>query len=243
MKTARFHVPATLVEGEEIELPEATARHVTRVLRLRPGDALVLFDGRGGERRCTLAIGGARARALVGPRVEREAESALEICLAQGISRGARMDFAIQKATELGVAAVQPLVTERSVVRLDAGRSAARRSHWQTVAAGACEQCGRNRVPAVAAPVPLGDWLGAAQPPFTGIVLSPDAERSLADLRPGAARLVLLIGPEGGLTADEIGRAAGHGYTPVHLGPRVLRTETAAVAALAAVQTLWGDLA
>jgi len=169
-------------------------------------------------------------------------ESPLAVTLVQAVSSGERMDYTIQKAVELGVAAVQPLLTERSIVRLDGERRARRVAHWQAVAVAACEQCGRNVVPPVLPVVPLPDWL-AGQTVASGVrlLLSPAGRSRLADLERPAAPLHLLAGPEGGWSAGEEALAVDAGFVAVRLGPRVLRTETAALAALAAMQVLWGD--
>ena len=229
--------------GACIELPLAAAHHLTRVLRAAVGDDVVVFSG-GTEFAATITrVGkhGVTVKLAAGRVVDREAP--LAFALAQAISGGERMDLTLQKAVELGVKSVQPLFSERSVVRLDAERAAKRIAHWQQVLISACEQCGRNIVPELAVPQPVIDWLGALPPRRTGegrILLSPHAGARLAELpRPSAA--VLLAGPEGGFTEGEIGLAQQRGFVAVRLGPRVLRTETAALAALAAMQTLWGD--
>jgi len=244
MRVPRLHVDEPVTAGAELRLPEGAARHLRAVLRLRPGAALVVFDGRGASYQAQLlAAARGEVRVRVGEPLAEDVEAPLAVTLALGISRGERMDLAIQKAVELGVAAIQPLLTERSVVRLDGARAARRRAHWQGVAVSACEQCGRNRVPPLAPIAPLGDWLAAPAGP--GLRLMPDPRaRTGLDALPGAgnAPLTLLVGPEGGLAPAERGLAAERGFTAVRLGPRVLRTETAVIAALAAVMTLWGDL-
>jgi len=242
MAAPRFFVPlepAPARVGSTLELPEAVAHHATRVVRLGPGDALTLFDGTGGEYTATIVGSGRRG---VSVRIEAfdpvERESPLAIVLAQAIAASDAMDYAVRKATELGAAAIQPLVTERSAP-LPAGERGERRlAHWRQIVVAACEQCGRNRLPAVRAPRALSDWL--ADRPDGGVVLAPEGASSLAAL-PAAPR-ALLIGPEGGLAAGELAAARRAGFVAVRLGPRVLRTEPAAVAALAAVHALWGDL-
>ncbi len=246
MRTVRLHHPEPLASGEEVSIGEDDARYLTRVLRLPVGSPVVLFDGRGGEYEATIASAGRRRVMLaVGSHRPVECESALAITVAQGISRGERMDHVVQKTTELGAAAIVPLVCERGVVRLDEKRAAARLEHWQRVAASACRQCGRNRLPRIAPITALEDWL-AAPPNGLRLVLTPDAERRLTDIEPAGAGMVgsavLLVGPEGGLTEQEAMAASAAGFLPVRLGPRVLRTETAAVAGVTALQTLWGDL-
>ncbi len=244
MRTVRLHHPEPLASGEEVCIGEDDARYLTRVLRLPVGTPVVLFDGRGGEYEATIASAGRREVVLaVGAHRPVERESALAITVAQGISRGERMDHVVQKTTELGAAAIVPLICERGVVRLDEKRAAARLEHWQRVAAGACRQCGRNRLPRIAPITAVEDWL-AAPPDGLRLVLTPDAGRRMKDVEPAgvAGPVILLVGPEGGLTEQEEEAASAAGFLPVRLGPRVLRTETAAVAGVTALQTLWGDL-
>jgi 16S rRNA (uracil1498-N3)-methyltransferase len=241
----RVYVPDELRPEAECRLPPAQSRHVARVLRLGAGDALTLFNGEGAEfdavivsvtkDAATVKIGGARPG---------ERESALQVILGQALSSGERMDYTVQKAVELGVVAIHPVAASRSVVRLDAERERKRVAHWQAVVIAACEQCGRNRVPAVAAPATLAAWLsrdGSARTAALRVLLSPHAEARLRDLPRPDGVVELLAGPEGGFTQDEEAAARKSGFMPVRLGPRVLRTETAAVAALAAMQALWGD--
>ncbi|MFP4182678.1 MAG: 16S rRNA (uracil(1498)-N(3))-methyltransferase [Thiohalospira sp.] len=240
MPTPRIHVPGPLEAGSEIDLPEGAVRHLGRVLRLRPGATVTLFDGRGGEYTATLTAldkrsGAARVEAF--DPVERESPLALE--LVQGVAKGERMDFAIQKAVELGVTRIVPVLTERGVVRLDAERAASRQRHWEGVIASACEQSGRNRLPALAPVQPLREWLAE---PRAGAVLDPEGGVGVGERPTPADPFSLLVGPEGGLTGDEITAAADAGLTRLRLGPRVLRTETAPLAALAALQTVRGDL-
>jgi 16S rRNA (uracil1498-N3)-methyltransferase len=238
--TPRVHVEGPLGEGMALELPPAAGHHA-RVLRLREGDELTVFDGSGGEWKA-LVIGEAKVRLQQFRKIERE--SPLAITLVQGVSSGERMDYTVQKAVELGVTAIHPLAASRSVVRLDAERERKRVAHWQAVAIAACEQCGRNRIPAVAAPATLADWLAPKQGRDAGalrVLLSPRGAARLRELPRPAGTVELLAGPEGGFTPEEEALARGSGFTPVLLGPRVLRTETAAVAALAAMQALWGD--
>lgn len=221
---------------------DEAAHHLTRVLRMPAGAALVIFDGGGGEYDAVLEhVVKREVYARVGPFRKTRTESPLHITLGQGVSRGNRMDYALQKAVELGVGTIVPLVTERCGVRLAEDRSERKQAHWRAIVASACEQCGRNVLPAVAGTCEIDFWLAVA-PAGLRLVLSPDAERGLRELPSPAAPVTLLIGPEGGLAEREIELAVNHGFTPVHLGPRVLRTETAAVAALAAIQVLWGDL-
>lgn len=241
MPPPRFYLDQPLACGARFSLPPGPARHAARALRLAAGDAITLFDGRGGEYAARIErIQRDEVAVSVGAFTAVERESCLRIVLAQGISSGERMDYTFQKAVELGVAAIQPIAAKRSVVKLAGERSERRVAHWQAVVAAACEQCGRNRVPPVAAPLSLADWLAT---PRAGrlLFLSPSAATRLADLPAPTATDCLVAGPEGGFEADELAALAAVDAISVRLGPRVLRTETAALAALAAMQTLWGD--
>lgn len=240
MRLSRFYSPKPLTVGKQIELDPVARQHAITVLRLKPGAPLILFDGQGGEYRAVLREAGSRALAEILAHAPVERESPLDVTLLQGISRGERMDVAIQKAVELGVARILPVFTARSQVKLDARRAEKRLAHWRGVVRAACEQCGRNRLPAVAAPAPLSQVLAALPDTAARFVLAPEGGTSLASAAP-RARIALLVGPEGGLEADEIRAATARGFISIGLGPRVLRTETAAAAALAAMQMLWGD--
>ncbi len=243
MGAPRFFVPAPLAPaeaGSTLELPPAIAHHAVRVVRLAAGDALTLFDGSDGEYAATLVRAdrdGATVRIDGYTAVARE--SPLDVTLAQAIATNDAMDYAIRKAVELGTAAIQPLVTARSAPLPSGERGERRLAHWRGVVVAACEQCGRNRVPPVAAPLDWQDWITAWA--GRGIVLAPESARPLASLDQPAAAVALAVGPEGGFTKPEIDAARAAGFECVSLGPRVLRTETAAVAALAAMQMLWGD--
>lgn len=239
----RIFLEQALREGARIELPAAAARHLLQVLRLRAGDAFVAFNGEGGEFEARIETAGRRdAVARIGTFRNVDRESPLSVTLAQCVSKGERMDYSLQKAVELGVAAVQPLLSGRSVVRVDEERWEKKHEHWRGVIVSACEQCGRTRVPPLAPVVPLTQWLGTATD-WTRLVLDPVGGESLQSLSvPRNAPVVLLVGPEGGLTEQELGAARRAGFTGLKLGPRVLRTETAGVAALAALQAMWGDL-
>lgn len=241
MAIPRFYSPEKLTAGALLALDEQAARHAARVLRLREGDTVALFDGTGGEYPANIAaIGKHSVTVQLGAHLARECETPLDVTLAQAISAGEKMDFTLQKATELGIARIQPLASERSVVRLSGERADKRVSHWQSVVISACEQCGRNRIPPVVPIRPYTDWLGGG---LSGLclMLSPEAELNLSDLPRPDRPVTLLIGPEGGFSAAEAAAAQHTGFTPVRLGARVLRTETAALAALAAMQALWGD--
>jgi len=216
---------------------------MSRVLRLQVGDAVTLFDGRGAE--CPAVImamtkGTVRLQVAGWQAVDRE--SPVPIAIAQGISSGERMDYTVQKAVELGAVRIQPISTERSVVHLDAQRAAKRVAHWQAIAVAACAQCGRNRVPVVAPVMSLSAWLATVTASAElKLILSPDGARTLHEVERPAHGVWLLCGPEGGLAPVERGDAERAGFEALRLGPRVLRTETAAMAALAAMQALWGD--
>ncbi len=241
MRLSRFYCRAPLAPGARLDLPEAVARHAVRVLRLPPGAEVTLFDGRGGEYVAHIEhIERERVSVSIGAWCERECESPLEITLVQAVQAADKMDFTIQKAVELGVTHIAPVESRRSVVRLAGDRAGKRVAHWQGVAAAACEQCGRNRVPVVAPLESVEQWLARPNDGALRLMLAPEAETSLTSLPP-ASKLQLLIGAEGGLDPREVTAAASAGFIGVRLGPRVLRTETAGLAALAAVQTLWGD--
>ncbi len=241
MRVARLFLPRALESGEEIELAQERAHYLTGVLRLRGGSSLVLFDGEGGEFTAqVVAVHRRGARVRVGDAQRGVPESPLKIHLGVGISRGERMDLAIQKAVELGVSAITPLATDRSVVKLDSERGHTRRDHWLKVAQSACEQSMRTRLPQVFEPQPLDVWLAAAD--GLKLLLDPRGQYAMKDLSPRGDGVRLLSGPEGGFSADERVRAQAAGFLAVRLGPRVLRTETAVIAALTAAQLLWGDL-
>ena len=217
------------------------AHHVMHVLRLAVGDKVVLFDGRGTEYpACIERMERAVLTLHVNGRREVDRESPLNVTVGQAISSGERMDYTVQKCVELGVSAIQPLTTQRSVVRLAAERAQRRVAHWQGVAAGACEQCGRNMLPSVLPVKPLMHWLGDARA-GARYVLAPGATTRLRDLPCPQEAITLLAGPEGGFGEDELLAIRAAGFMPLALGPRVLRTETAAAAALAAMQAMWGD--
>jgi 16S rRNA (uracil1498-N3)-methyltransferase len=251
VRLTRLYVPAAPAAAGELELPEAAAAHVSRVLRLRPGAPLVLFDGSGADLRAEVAsVAGGRVRVRILERVTGLPESPLAVTLVQGVSRGERMDWTLQKATELGVRRIRPVTTLRSVVRLDERQGERRLRHWQAVVASACEQCGRSVLPLVDPPVTLAQFLGEPCGTPWRLLLHPRGPDTLAGRvadafgsRPGGpGPLELLIGPEGGLEEAEATEALRAGYAAVRLGPRVLRTETAGIAALAVLQALAGDL-
>ncbi len=244
MKT-RLFVSDQLINGTELLLEGDRARYLGRVLRLRVGDAITVFNGEGGEWSAVInAMTKSTATLGVGENAETGTESALKIHLVQGISRGERMDFVVQKATELGVKRITPVLTEYGVVKLDAARAEKRRDHWQSIATSACEQSGRTRLPLVDAPVPLRDWFGSKPDEVDAeLILAPGAATPLTGIATPETKVCVMIGPEGGFSETEYEDAAVAGFKAVSLGPRILRTETAAVAALAVMQSLWGDLA
>lgn len=241
----RMYFPGELEPGRAYALPQRQAHHAIRVLRLATSDAVTLFNGDGAEYLAVVErVEKNGVRVKVQQRVQAGRETPLEIVLGQALSSGERMDYTVQKAVELGVAAIQPLAARRSVVRLHGERAERRVEHWQAIAVAACEQCGRNRVPQVLPLLQLDAFLAArAAQPSDGlrVLLSPRSARSLRDLKPPVSPVVLLAGPEGGYSSDEERAAEQGGFLPVRLGPRVLRTETAAITALAAMQALWGD--
>ncbi len=238
MSGPRFFVEADWSAGEEIALPDAVAHHATRVLRLRDGEAISLFSGRGGEARASLRIDGKRAYARILAVEAIERESPLALTLIQSLIANDKLDWVIEKATELGVARVIVAPAARSVIKLDASRLERRLQHWREIAVAACCQCGRNRVPALDYFPSLGAALAAADGERR-YVLAPDASRPLH--LTGSSSAVFVVGPEGGLSEDELQAAEALGYERSLLGRRVLRTETAGLAALAAGQALAGD--
>lgn len=244
MREIRIHVDAQLAADSELSLPAAAAHHVARVLRLQPGQPLTLFDGRGGEYAATIAaIAGREVQVQVSAHDPVERESPLAITLVQGVSRGKHMDYTLQKAVELGVSRIVPVLSERGQVRLDERRAASKQAHWQGIIAAACEQGGRNRLPALEVPLPFSDWLQQPDTMQSRLLLDPAADRRFRDVPAPAGGVVLLSGPEGGFSPHELAAARHAGCLGISLGPRILRTETAAPAAITACQALWGDLA
>lgn len=243
MSAPRFYCPPPLPLNTNYELPPEAAHHASRVLRLRVGDAVQIFDGLGNALDATInAINGKHV--LLGnlQTCMGQQEPGLRIVLAQAMSTSEKMDWVVQKATELGAAEIVPVQTQRSVAKLAGSRAEKRAEHWRNVAVSACEQCGRNTLPQLHAPQDLDNWLNEMRrAPGSKFILLPGGASNLqAQPRP-QGRVTLLIGPEGGFTADEASVAQQAGFIPVLLGPRVLRTETAAIAGIAALQTLWGD--
>jgi 16S rRNA (uracil1498-N3)-methyltransferase len=244
MRHTRIHIELPLAVGAEMALPAQAGEHVWRVLRMVAGDTLTLFNGDGSDYPAViLDVDKRRVDVRVEAQSEPANESPLPLTLAQGIARGEKMDLIVQKATELGVARIVPLQTERAEVRLDAARSEKRLAHWRAVAASACEQSGRARLPEIVPALHLAAWLaGLADDGALRLALLPQASRSARDLRFGAAGGMLVVGPEGGLGERDIHALAASGFSGLRLGPRILRTETAGLAALSALQALHGDL-
>jgi 16S rRNA (uracil1498-N3)-methyltransferase len=261
MRLTRVYVDAPVAAGKRVIVEGSAANHIARVLRLRSGDALTVFDGSGGE--FGARIEEFRKEAVVVAVEEHrplDRESPLPLTLVQGISRGERMDWIIQKATELGASRIVPVFTKRSVVRLDGKQAERKLQHWRAITVAACEQCGRNRIPDLAAPVDFFDMLAgdssghpdsAGRPDSAGhsdsvgatrLLLSPTGDLRIDDLQDVGKGITVLIGPEGGLEEVEQEAAIAAGFKAVRLGPRVLRTETAAIAALTIIQRYFGDL-
>jgi 16S rRNA (uracil1498-N3)-methyltransferase len=242
VRLSRFYTELSLSPGQTVTLEAATSHHLLQVLRLKPGESLLLFNGDGREYQAVLEESTEKqARVLVENSRQPDRESKLRITLGQGISRGERMDFVLQKSVELGVESITPLWTKRSQVQLSGKRLEKRLSHWRGVICSACEQSGRVYLPKLHSATKLPDWCRVNRKQSLQLVLDPAASLQLSDLTPDS-EIRILIGPEGGLESDEISMAEASGFKRVRLGPRILRTETAALAIVAAVQTLWGDL-
>ena len=244
MRLTRSHVDAVLAPGKRATLPESAANHLTRVLRLREGGDCVLFNGDGYDYAARIAsIGKREVSADVLSSEPVDNESPLAITLVQGIARGEKMDLILQKATELGVTAIVPVIAERTEVKLDAERAEKRVAHWRSVVVSACEQSGRARIPALSAPLALHQAINAAADGSLRLTLDPFAETSLASLRvPAATPITIAIGPEGGWSPRDRDALRAAGLIGLRLGPRILRTETAGLAAIAALQSRFGDL-
>lgn len=241
MRIPRFYESQPMKTGEEITLSDTVVQHVSRSLRMRPGDTLRLFNGDGKEYSASLtAVEKRSARAHITDEHHPSTETDLKVSIGQTLSRGERMDFAVQKSTEMGVSHITPLFSERCEVKLPPERQQKRIHHWQQIAISACEQSGRVTPPEISSPDTLKNWI-ASQDAELKLVLHHHSEQPLQEMvRP--ASVALLIGPEGGLTEDEVELAIQHGFKPLTLGPRVMRTETAPIAALTLLNYLWGDL-
>ncbi|MDP6436037.1 MAG: 16S rRNA (uracil(1498)-N(3))-methyltransferase [Gammaproteobacteria bacterium] len=243
MRNVRIYIDAELDQGQEVELGGSAARHIAQVLRKRVGDPLVVFNGRGGEFAANIiAVKKNSVRVQTGSRSSPSTNSGLDLALWHGLCRGSRMDSVVQKATELGVHRIQPLLCERGVVKLDAKRERKRVDHWNSIAIGACEQSGRNLLPAIARPLVLADCLEALDPDCIAIMLDPVGGENLESVVTPGKAIVVLTGPEGGFTEAERTACIDAGFRSVALGPRIMRTETAPIVALGLVQFLAGDL-
>lgn len=239
----RFHVPQALAAGQQLELPSDVAHHIN-VVRMEPGDTLTLFNGDGGEYTAVLTeVQKKKAWAEVKVFDPREAELPFAVTLAQALPEGTKMDWIIEKAIELGVAGIQPLAARRCVVRLSAERAEKKLEHWNGIVVSASEQCGRNRLASVAAPLEFKDWI-AQQDLHKRVILTPRATESLADWarHQPAQALSIMVGPEGGFSDEEEAEALRRGALPLSIGPRVLRTETAALAAVSILSAAWGGI-
>ena len=243
MRVNRAYIDAPLGPGLVVQLPEHSGGHLVRVLRLREGDECVLFNGDGHDYTARIrAIGKRSIEAEVVTSTRLHNESPLAITLLQGIARGEKMDLILQKATELGVNAIVPVQSERSEVKLDGARAEKRLAHWRGVVAAACEQCGRARLPQVSPPMSLTDAAAIDGLPQSRHLLSPLADTGIDAVEPAMAALALAIGPEGGWSPRALQSLADAGFSGLRLGPRILRTETAGLAAIAALQMRLGDL-
>ncbi len=242
MPRHRLFVAQPIRLDEALEIDGERAHYLSRVLRLKVGSEVTLFDGSGDEFVAQVAeLRKNRVELRVRQKRSADVESILAVRLVQGVTRGERMDFVVQKATELGVSRIQPVISEFSVVKLNRQRALRRTQHWRKIAQSACEQCGRNRIPQVAEPMPLSDFLARDSDAECRVLFDLHAEGTLRDL-PAPSGIDLMIGPEGGLSEREHADAVRVGFVPVSMGPRILRAETAALTALALVQGRWGDL-
>lgn len=239
----RFHLPENLSVGQTVALPDNIVRHLN-VLRVRPNENITLFNGKGKAHAARLTVlEKRRAEAEILHEDTTDNESPLNITLIQSISSGDRMDFTLQKSVELGVTAIQPVISERCIVRLDGERAAKRLARWQEIIISACEQSGRNTVPPVLPIIGYREALDKMPSESTKLIMSINRARKLGDIRQPSGAIVFMVGPEGGWTEQEEQQAFEAGFQAVTLGKRILRTETAPLAALAAMQTLWGDFA
>ncbi len=242
MRISRIYLPSTLVVGSEVELDERARQYVLQVLRLKSGSPLIIFNGAGDEYAARLTLAEKRrATVLLEEQRSPVRESPLAIHLGLGISKGERMDYAIQKAVELGVSEITPLFSQHCVVKLDEKRSLNRLRHWQAIIISASEQCGRNQLAQLHPPLEFCHWVELKSVGID-LILAPQADQTLTQIQPAPQQLRLVIGPEGGFSDSEIETATSAHFIAVGLGPRILRTETAVVAGLSALQTLWGDL-
>ena len=242
MRIPRLYTPQVFTQGAELAITGQTAHHVAHVLRIRSGATVQVFDGTGCEHRAIVKTIKRSAIILeIAEAIAAQPESSLDITLLQGIARNDRMDFILQKAVELGVNTIQPLWTQRSQTHLKGSRLEKRFDHWQGIVISACEQCGRAVMPQLEAVMDYSDWMDAPESSGLRLLLQPNSETGLGTLKKPDEQIHVLIGPEGGLNTDEEVLAKAAGFTGVCLGQRILRTETAALATLAGIQTLWGD--
>jgi len=242
MRATRVYVDQYLETGATCRLPEEAAHHVATVLRMKTGEALVLFNGRGGSYRALITRMEKRGVEInIGEHQADDSESPLSITLVQAVMRGQHMDYALQKAVELGVQSIVPLLCLHGNVKLDQEQQPRRHEHWRKIIISACEQCGRNRLPILSMPQRFADWMGADRSELK-LILHPRNGKRLASLKFTGTTLTLLAGPEGGFSDEEVAGAERHGYQSVTLGPRVLRAESAALVAISATQALWGDV-
>lgn len=241
MRIPRIYHPETIIVDSQLELSKEASNHLLNVLRLKDGHPLVLFNGDGNEYSAELIVESKRkALATIDAKLTISVESPLQIHLGQAISKGDRMDWVLQKSVELGVTEITPILSERSTVKLNAERWDKKQQHWFSVVSSACEQCGRNSLPTLNEPVKLSEWIQQSTTQLR-LTLDPKSEKRLQSLKPPTDGVRLLIGPEGGLSDNEVYQSTEYGFTGISLGPRILRTETAALATIAALQAQFGD--
>ncbi len=242
MRQPRIYAPQALAPNTQIQLDSNAFNHAIRVLRLQQGAKLKLFDGSGNEFEAVLcSVERKQAHAMIGAQIDHCVESPLTIVMGQCISRGDKMDYTVQKAVELGINEITPLFSERCGVQLKGDRLRKKEQHWQSIAVSACEQSGRNKLPPLHPGRSLESWVTHIDAELK-LILDPMSTQALPTLAPPTGRIALLFGPEGGMSNQEVSLAKRHGFTGIRLGPRILRTETAALATISAIQTLWGDL-
>lgn len=240
MRIPRIYTRQNLLSGEQLELEETASHHLSKVLRMQAGRELILFNGAGGEFAASIhAVTKKHVTVTIAEHTIDNRVSPLDLELAIGISRGERFDWVLQKATELGVTQITPLITERTEVKIGGERQDKLMERWQQILISACEQCQRNLLPVLAQPIPIADWLPGVTSAARFVLHHRDSQKLPAAQQPQS--VTLLIGPEGGLSEREIDHALAQDFNALTLGPRVLRTETAPVAAISLVQYLWGD--
>lgn len=241
MATTRIYIDLDLTVQKQLELPEVAGNHVGRVLRMRTSDPLILFNGKGGQFNAKIiSVNRAKVKVEISAFSDEERESSIQIELGQSLSKGEKMDFTIQKAVELGISKITPLITSYSNVRLDENKLEKKLEHWRKVIISACEQCGRNTLPELANISKIDDWMTHTKADLK-LLLAPDAESSLSDLDEKPETICVVIGPEGGLSRSENRSLENNGFIGIRLGPRILRTETAGLTAVAALQNQFGD--